>query len=93
MCLRDFNVLVGELVVSVSFLCGFVADLYRGYGQAQTQNPMYRTVNSEYGYFAPNDFTVPTRYFPKSQKFSNEKIKSGMYRNFSLNTHMDSVLY
>ncbi|KAL9893594.1 UPF0691 protein C9orf116 [Glossina fuscipes] len=66
---------------------------FKGYGVETDQNTMYRTCNSEYGYYAPNAYTIPSRYFPLSQKFSNELHRCGMYRNFSLNTHMDRSFY
>jgi len=54
---------------------------------------MYRTCNSEYGYYAPNAYTIPKRFYPLPQSFSNEVVRFGMYRNFSLNTHMDRTFY
>jgi len=54
---------------------------------------MYRTCNSEYGYYAPNAYTIPKRFYPLPQNFSNEVVRFGMYRNFSLNTHMDRTFY
>ncbi|XP_061399284.1 piercer of microtubule wall 1 protein-like [Musca vetustissima] len=66
---------------------------FKGYGVEADQNTMYRTYNSEYGYYAPNPYTIPSRYYPLSQKFSNELHRCGMYRNFSLNTHMDRSFY
>ncbi|XP_067619062.1 piercer of microtubule wall 1 protein-like [Eurosta solidaginis] len=59
---------------------------FKGYGVETDNNTMYHTSNSEYGYYPPNAYTIPTRYFPLSQKFSNELHRCGMYRNFSLNT-------
>lgn len=66
---------------------------FKGYGVETDKNTMYRTCNSEYGYYAPNAYTIPTRYFPLSQKFSNELARCGMYRNFSLNTLMDRAYF
>ncbi|KAI8123105.1 UPF0691 protein [Lucilia cuprina] len=66
---------------------------FKGYGVEKDDNKMYRTFNSEYGYYAPNVFTLPSRYFPLSQKFSNELYRCGMYRNYSLNTHVDRTFY
>ncbi|XP_037923960.1 UPF0691 protein C9orf116 homolog [Hermetia illucens] len=68
--------------------------LFQGYGaQKPNQNPFYKTVNSEYGWFAPNPHTVPLRFFPRSQDFSTNLARSGMYRNYSLNTAMDKTFY
>lgn len=68
-------------------------DNFKGYGVEKDTNTMYRTCNSEYGYYAPNAYTIPTRFFPLSQRFSNDVVRFGMYRNFSLNTHMDRTFY
>lgn len=68
-------------------------DHFKGYGVETDKNTMYRTCNSEYGYYAPNAYTIPTRFYPLNQKFSNEVVRFGMYRNFSLNTEMDSTFY
>ncbi|XP_013097168.1 piercer of microtubule wall 1 protein [Stomoxys calcitrans] len=66
---------------------------FKGYGVEADQNTMYRTCNSDYGYYAPNPYTIPSRYHPLSQRFSNELHRCGMYRNFSLNTNMDRRSY
>ncbi|XP_065368446.1 piercer of microtubule wall 1 protein [Calliphora vicina] len=66
---------------------------FKGYGVEKVDNTMYRTYNSEYGYYAPNALTIPSRYYPLSQTFSNELHRCGMYRNFSLNTHIDRTYY
>ncbi|XP_053698859.1 piercer of microtubule wall 2 protein [Sabethes cyaneus] len=64
--------------------------LFKGYGsQRENQNPIYRTSNSEYGYFTPCPHTVPHKYFPKSHKFTGHLYQCGMFRNFSLNTAID----
>merc|ERR1719427_103686 len=42
-----------------------------------------------YGENAPSVHTVPTRYKPRSQAFSSHLAQSGMYRNRSLNTHIE----
>ncbi|XP_055850478.1 uncharacterized protein LOC129915047 [Episyrphus balteatus] len=75
-----------NLHVSERMKCPY---LFKGYGIELDENPMYRTVNSEYGYYSPNAYTIPARNFPLSQKFSNDISRYGMYRNFSLNTQMD----
>ncbi|BFF90932.1 uncharacterized protein DMAD_09348 [Drosophila madeirensis] len=66
---------------------------FKGYGVESDTNTMYRTCNSEYGYYAPNAYTIPKRFHPRPQKFSNEVARFGMYRNFSLNTHIDRTFY
>ncbi|XP_016932812.1 piercer of microtubule wall 1 protein [Drosophila suzukii] len=66
---------------------------FKGYGVETDSNTMYRTCNSEYGYYAPNAYTIPKRFYPLPQNFSNEVVRFGMYRNFSLNTHMDRTFY
>jgi hypothetical protein len=66
---------------------------FKGYGMETDRDTMYKTTNSEYGYYAPNSYTIPSRFFPLSQKFSNDLAKSGMYRNYSLNTQMDRTYY
>lgn len=85
---------VGNFVLSSQQLLIFLSDLFQGYGaQKPNQNPFYKTVNSEYGWFAPNPHTVPLRFFPRSQDFSTNLARSGMYRNYSLNTAMDKTFY
>ncbi|KAG6446466.1 hypothetical protein O3G_MSEX004434 [Manduca sexta] len=62
---------------------------FNGYGcQVSKQHPFYRTSSSDYGWYAPGWHSVPTVYFPKSQRFSNYLAESGMYRNYSLNTSL-----
>ncbi|XP_055587673.1 piercer of microtubule wall 1 protein [Uranotaenia lowii] len=63
---------------------------FKGYGnQKPDLNPVYRTSNSEYGYFPPCPHTVPHKYFPKSCKFTDHLYQCGMFRNYSLNTAVD----
>ncbi|KAL4706560.1 hypothetical protein ACJJTC_015758 [Scirpophaga incertulas] len=60
---------------------------FNGYGsQVSNQHPFYRTSASVYGWYPPGLHSVPSVYFPKSQRFSNDLAMSGMYRNYSLNT-------
>ncbi|PSN29368.1 UPF0691 protein [Blattella germanica] len=78
------------------------SDLYRtanlpehwfsGYGcqKKPPEHPFYRTTSMEYGWYPPSVHTIPTSFHPVSQKFSNALAKGGMYRNYSLNTAMDS---
>nr|XP_019933040.1 UPF0691 protein C9orf116 homolog [Aedes albopictus]XP_029712361.1 UPF0691 protein C9orf116 homolog [Aedes albopictus] len=64
--------------------------LFKGYGsQKDNNNPIYRTSNSDYGFYPPCPHTVPHKYFPKSHKFTGHLHQCGMFRNFSLNTAMD----
>lgn len=53
-------------------------------------HPMYRTTNTDYGAEPPTIHTVPITFHAKSQQFSNDLGKCGMYRNSSLNTGLDS---
>ncbi|XP_060801283.1 piercer of microtubule wall 1 protein isoform X2 [Amyelois transitella] len=67
---------------------------FNGYGcQVSKQHPFYRTSASVYGWYPPGPHSVPTSYFPKNQGFTNAMAKSGMYRNYSLNTRMDPLPY
>ncbi|XP_055386937.1 piercer of microtubule wall 1 protein [Condylostylus longicornis] len=57
-----------------------------GYGvQNCNSNGFYKTTNSDYGWYRPNQHTVPHKYFPKGQKFSNSLTRCGMYKNHTLN--------
>ncbi|XP_055301215.1 piercer of microtubule wall 2 protein [Sitodiplosis mosellana] len=61
-----------------------------GYGsQYKTYHPVFRTTNSDYGWTPPNAHTVPHSYYPRTNEFSDLLAKTGMYRNYSLNTVMD----
>ncbi|XP_061377929.1 piercer of microtubule wall 1 protein isoform X2 [Danaus plexippus] len=63
---------------------------FNGYGcQVSKQHPFYRTSANEYGWYPPGQHSIPSVFFPKSQKFSNQLANAGMYRNYSLNTSMD----
>lgn len=65
-------------------------DYYQGYNQTPV-HPMYRTTSSNYGARAPSVHTMPLTFHAKSQEFSNQLGKCGMYRNSSLNTGLDST--
>ncbi|KAJ8950575.1 hypothetical protein NQ318_015708 [Aromia moschata] len=43
--------------------------------------------------FAPTIHSVPTSFFPTNQEFSKALGRSGMYRNYSLNTGLDPTPY
>lgn len=84
---------IHTVVLLLKYLYSVFSDNFKGYGVETDKNTMYRTCNSEYGYYAPNALSIPSRYYPLSQKFSNELHRCGMYRNFSLNTHIDRTFY
>ncbi|XP_045446406.1 UPF0691 protein C9orf116 [Melitaea cinxia] len=67
---------------------------FNGYGcQVNKQHPFYRTSSSEYGFYPPGFYSVPSVFFPAGQTFTNRLAAAGMYRNYSLNTGMDPVGY
>ncbi|XP_050342536.1 piercer of microtubule wall 1 protein isoform X1 [Nymphalis io] len=67
---------------------------FNGYGcQVSKQHPFYRTSASEYGWYPPGYYSVPSVFFPAGQTFTNRLAAAGMYRNYSLNTGMDPVAY
>lgn len=43
--------------------------------------------------YPPTIHSVPTAFFPNNQEFSKALAKTGMYRNYSLNTGQDPTLY
>eukprot|EP01135_Chromosphaera_perkinsii_P006570 Nk52_evm1s547 gene=Nk52_evmTU1s547 len=53
------------------------------------QHPLYTTTTSDYGSRKPTFHEMPLRWHGVSQRFSQARLKSGMYRNFSLNTAKD----
>ncbi|GAB0090593.1 hypothetical protein DMENIID0001_053310 [Sergentomyia squamirostris] len=53
-------------------------------------HPQYRTTNTDYGWHVPPPLD-PQRYFPLKQSFTSQLSKSGMYRNYSLNTQLDGT--
>ncbi|KAK9702613.1 protein of unknown function (DUF4490) [Popillia japonica] len=65
---------------------------FHGYGiqQQPPQHPFYRTTSSDYGRYPPTVHSVPTSFHPNSQQFTNALSKTGMYRNYSLNTGLDT---
>lgn len=63
-------------------------DSFQGYNN-KAQHIMYITTNMKYGSKAPTVHTVPTSFHCKSQKFTEDLGKCGMYRNEGLNTALD----
>ncbi|CRK91787.1 CLUMA_CG005418, isoform A [Clunio marinus] len=63
---------------------------FTGYGiQREQKNCIYKTTSSDYGYFTPTPYSIPTRYYPLNQQFTSHLAQTGMYRNYSLNTNFD----
>ncbi|XP_022815858.1 UPF0691 protein C9orf116 homolog isoform X2 [Spodoptera litura] len=63
---------------------------FNGYGcQVSKQHPFYRTSSNEYGWYPPGWHSVSSDYFPLRQSFSEALQRSGMFRNYSLNTGAD----
>ncbi|KAL1506607.1 hypothetical protein ABEB36_005936 [Hypothenemus hampei] len=65
---------------------------FYGYGieRRPPEHPFYRTTSSDYGRYPPTIHTVPTSFFPTTQDFSRGLAKAGMYRNYSLNTGLET---
>lgn len=79
-----------NLSCSVMIIFRLTAGTLNGYGsQLKRYHPIFHTSNSEYGWLAPNPHTVPHRFYPRSAEFSELLNKTGMYRNYSLNTVLD----
>lgn len=85
-----FVIFVLRILLSYCLGC---ADVFQGYGcqgQAATNNPLYQTTSSDYGWYTPSCHTVAPQYHPKASAFTDLLRRCGMYRNYSLNTAMDS---
>ncbi|XP_054476792.1 piercer of microtubule wall 2 protein [Anoplopoma fimbria] len=52
-------------------------------------NLLYRTTSSQYGLLPPTFESSPCTFHPKSQSFSKDLCKSGMYCDNSFNTALD----
>ncbi|XP_065067119.1 piercer of microtubule wall 2 protein-like isoform X1 [Rhopilema esculentum] len=63
-------------------------DMFDGYNRKES-HPMYRTSGSDYGAVSPTVHTMPSSFHAKSQTFTENLGKCGMYRNNSLNTAVD----
>lgn len=63
-------------------------DWFEGYN-TKVQHPFYATSACQYGSKSPSVHTLPTQFHGKSQKFSKNLGKFGMFRNHSLNTSLD----
>nr|XP_023647381.1 UPF0691 protein C9orf116 homolog [Paramormyrops kingsleyae] len=60
-------------------------DCFRGYSKKST-HPLYQTSNQTYGSKKPTVHEMPTTFNGTNRKFSEQKLKSGMYRDNGFNT-------
>ncbi|KAF3689117.1 putative protein C15orf65 [Channa argus] len=65
-----------------------IKDISTGFS-AKPQNPLYRTTSSNYGRISPTFESSPCSFHPKSQRFSQDLGKNGMYLDTSFNTALD----
>lgn len=61
---------------------------YQGYGE-KINLTIYRTTSSDYGKRAPNDFTLPPKYYGFDTKFTTHLSNCGMYKNHSFNSKVE----
>ncbi|KAG5867196.1 hypothetical protein JTB14_015831 [Gonioctena quinquepunctata] len=68
---------------------------FYGYGiqRRPAEHPFYKTTSSDYGRYPPTIHSVPTSFFPNNQEFTKALVKTGNYRNYSLNTGLDPTTY
>jgi len=69
------------------------AGVFKGYGEMMpAPHPCYRKTSMDYGWYAPTIHTVPTIFYPRNNYFSSSLGRTGMYKNYSLNTELDKSL-
>uniref|UniRef100_A0A8D3ALZ9 Uncharacterized protein n=1 Tax=Scophthalmus maximus TaxID=52904 RepID=A0A8D3ALZ9_SCOMX len=53
------------------------------------QNPLYRTTASDYGRQSPTFESSASSFYPRSQRFTKDLGRIGMYRDNTFNTALD----
>ncbi|CAL8294426.1 unnamed protein product [Gadus morhua 'NCC'] len=61
---------------------------FHGYS-LKSSNPLYQTSNQVYGSKRPTVHEMPTHFNGTSRQFSEEKLRSGMFRENGFNTFLD----